>query len=99
MAFSRSALPRSALPRSALPRSLQFIDCPAGFAGPQVLVAFEFLDDRFQLLAQIDEVKFGIVNQGAAFLAIPAHMVVGLFQALVLDDQADGSGGLAAPSL
>src|SRR5262249_40145685 len=54
-----------------------------------LLTRLESLNDRLELLAQVDQVKFRIVNGCAALLAIPAHVVVRFLSPFVLDNQTD----------
>src|SRR5207244_2241264 len=47
-------------------------DGPTGLASAQLRTAVELLDDRLELLRQIDRAERGVVEEGAALLAVPA---------------------------
>src|SRR5436309_1485128 len=74
------------------PYGLNLIDRVAGWTSAQLLAGAELLDNRFELLAQINQVKLRVVNRRAALLAVPAQVVVGFVGTFLLDDQANRVG-------
>src|SRR5262249_42016404 len=73
----RASAPACGSRLTGLGRRRHVEDRAARLAGAQLRAAVELLDDRLELLAQIDQGELGVVDDGPAALAVPAQVVVG----------------------